>query len=68
MKIVSELLGSSIYNEFREVIFAWEKDAFFVENWPEKTLPGPKGAAGGNTESHTAHTQSTRSPAAVLTL
>lgn len=54
MKIVSEHLGSSTYAEFRgEVILAWERDAFFVENWPEKTLPGPKGAAGGNTESQT---------------
>lgn len=32
-----------------------------------KTRPGPKGAAGGNTESQPAHTQSSSSPTALPT-
>ena len=52
MKIVTEHLGRRTYTESRgEVMLAWEKDAVFAESWPEKTLLGPKGAAGGNTES-----------------
>lgn len=52
IKLVREHLGSSTYAEFRaEVVFAWERDAVFVEMQPEKTLSGPKGTAGGNTES-----------------
>lgn len=54
MNILGEHLGRSSYTGFRgEVILAWERDAFFVEKQPDKTLPGPKGTAGGNTESHT---------------
>lgn len=52
-------LGGSTHTEFRGlVVLAWERDSFFVKNWPEKTSPGPKGGAGGNTESPTARPQS----------
>lgn len=39
----SDSLGRSTYTGCRgEVILAWERDAFFVETWPEKTCLGPK--------------------------
>lgn len=58
----SDSLGRSTYTGCRgEVILAWERDAFFVETWPEKTCLGPKEQL-GELLSHNV------SPTAALTL
>lgn len=59
VKIFNEHLGT----ETRQVKLGWERVSSVPYKRQEKTSPGPKGTAGGNTESPT-----TFSPAVVLTL